>query len=115
MPDILYTPRYEDDLVRIYKYSTRKWGRPVAERTLAQIAEVERCALSDPGFGKVDAEYHSPIYRYATTRNGQTVFFHRIGADVVMIAAGSAGRAWHRIMQRIEPRIQAFIDRIDAE
>ena len=28
-PEILYTPRYEDDLVRIYKYSARKWGRSV--------------------------------------------------------------------------------------
>ena len=42
MPEILYTPRYEDDLVRIYKYSARKWGRSVAERTLKQIAEVEQ-------------------------------------------------------------------------
>ena len=42
MPEILYTPRYEDDLVRIYKYSARKWGSSVAERTLKQIAEVEQ-------------------------------------------------------------------------
>lgn len=33
---------YENDLVRIYKYSARKWGRSVAERTLKQIAEVEQ-------------------------------------------------------------------------
>ena len=65
MPEILYTPRYEDDLVRIYKYSARKWGRSVD--------------------------------------------------DVVMIAAGYSGRAWRRIMQRIEPQIQAFIDRIEAD
>ena len=63
MPDIFYTPRYEDDLVRIYKYSARKWGRPVAERTLGQITELEQMALADPGFGRVDAEHHSPIYR----------------------------------------------------
>ena len=50
MPEILYTPRYEDDLVRIYKYSTRKWGRSVAERTLKQIAEVEQAAMADPEF-----------------------------------------------------------------
>ena len=85
MPDIFYTPRYEDDLVRIYKYSARKWGRPVAERTLEQIADVEQKALTDPDFGKVDAQYHSPIYRYATIRNSQTVFFHHLGEDVVMI------------------------------
>ena len=39
---MLCTPRYEDDLVRIYKYSARKWRRSVAERTLKQIAEVEQ-------------------------------------------------------------------------
>ena len=54
MPEILYTPpRYGDDLVRIYKYSARKWGRPVAERTLKQIAEVEQAALADPDFGLI--------------------------------------------------------------
>jgi len=112
MPDIFYTPRYEDDLVRIYKYSARKWGRPVAERTLKQIAEVEQKALADPSFGKVDEQHHSPIYRYAIIQNSQTIFFHRLGEDVVMITAGYSGRAWHSIMQRIEPQIQAFIDQI---
>ena len=86
MPDIFYTPRYEDDLVRI-KYSARKWGSPVAERTLGQITELEQMALADPLFGRVDAEHHSPIYRYATIRNSQTIFFHRLGEDVVMMMA----------------------------
>ena len=76
MPEILYTPRYEDDLVRIYKYSARKWGRSVAKRTLKQIAEVEQAALADPDFGKTDARYHSPVFRHATVKNNQTVFFH---------------------------------------
>ena len=114
MPDIFYTPRYEDDLVRIYKYSVRKWGRPVAKRTLEQIEEVEQKALADPSFGKVDEQYHSPIYRYATIRNSQTVFFYRLGEDVAMITAGYSGRAWHRILQRIEPQIKDFIRRMEA-
>ena len=116
MPEILYTPRYEDDLVRIYKYSARKWGRSVAERTLKQIAEVEQAALADPDFGKkMDAQYYSPVFRHAIVKNSQTVFFHRLGDDVVMIAAGYSGRAWRRIMQRVEPQIQAFIDRIETD
>ncbi|MEO1609221.1 MAG: hypothetical protein AAFR90_07695 [Pseudomonadota bacterium] len=100
--------------MRIYKYSARKWGRPVAERTLGQITELEQMALADPGFGRVDAEHHSPIYRYATIRNSQTIFFHRLGEDVVMITAGYSGRAWRQIMQRIEPQIKAFIDQIET-
>ena len=79
MPEILYTPRYEDDLVRIYKYSARKWGRSVAERTLKQIAEVEQAALADPDFGKMDAQYYSAVFRHAIVKNSQTVFFHRLG------------------------------------
>ena len=115
MSDIFYTPRYVYDLVRIYKYSARKWGRPVAKRTLTQIAEVEQHALDDPDFGKRDAQYHSPIYRYATVRNGQTIFFYRLGDDVVMITAGYSGRAWNRVMKRIEPQIKAFIDQIETD
>jgi len=114
MPNIFYTPRYENDLVRIYKYSARKWGGPVAERTLKQITELEQKALADTLFGSLDAEHYSPIYRYATIRNSQTIFFHRLGEDVVMITAGYSGRAWHRIMQRIEPQIKDFIDQIET-
>lgn len=115
MPDILYTPRYEDDLVRIYKYSARKWGRPVAERTLDQINEIEKMALGDPGFGKIDEQNHSEIYKYATTPNSQTVFFHRVKEDVIMITAGYSGRGWHHIMKQIDPQIRNFIERIRLE
>ena len=114
MPEILYTPRYEDDLVRIYKYSARKWGKSVAERTLKQIAEVEQAALADPDFGKTGAQYHSPVFRHVTVKNNQTVFFHRLGDDIVMITAGYSGRAWNRIIKRIKPQIQAFIDQIET-
>ena len=114
MPEIFYTPRYEDDLVRIYKYSARKWGSSVAERTLKQIAEVEQAALANPDFGKTDAQYHSPVFRHVTVKNNQTVFFHRLGDDIVMITAGYSGRGWQRIMQRIKPQIQAFIDRVET-
>ncbi len=109
MPDILYTSRYDDDLVRIYKYSVRRCGKPVAMRTMDQIAEVEQKALANPEFGKLDSLYHSPIYRYATIPNGQTVFFHRLGENVVMITAGYKGRAWNLLLQRIEPEIKNFI------
>lgn len=115
MADILYTPRYEDDLVRIYKFSYQKWGKTVAERTMAQIAEVEDRALSEPDFGKLDAKYHSPVYRYATIANGQTVFFHRSGDNVVMITAGYTGRGWNQIMQRIEPQIRQYLEQIEAK
>ena len=114
MPEILYTPRYEDDLVRIYKYSASKWGSSIAERTLKQIAEVEQAALADPDFGKTDAQYHSPLFRHVTVKNNQTVFFHRLGDDIVMITAGYSGRAWNRIIKRIKPQIQAFIDQIET-
>ena len=115
MPNIFYTPRYEEDLVRIYKYSARKWGRLVAERTLRQINEVEKMALADVNFGKVDNNYHSKIYRYATTPNSQTVFFHRLGKDVIMITAGYSGRGWHYVMKRITSQVQTFIDQIRPE
>lgn len=114
MADIFYTPRYEADLVHIYKYSTEKWGRDVANRTMAQITDLEEKTLSDPDFGKLDAHFHSPIYRYATIANSQTIFFHRIGDDVIMITAGWAGRAWHYIMQKIEPQIQDFLKELDS-
>lgn len=100
--------------MRIYKYSACKWGRSVAERTLKQIAEVEQAALADPDFGKADAQYHSPVFRHVTVKNNQTVFFHRPGDDIVMITAGYSGRAWNRIIKRIKPQIQAFIDRIET-
>ncbi len=109
MPDILYTPRYDDDLVRIYKYSVRRWGKSVAMQTMVQISEVEQKALADPNFGKFDSLYHSPIYRYATISNSQTVFFHRLDDNVVMITAGYKGRAWNILLQRIEPEIKRFI------
>ena len=115
MPEILYTPRYEDDLVRICKYSARKWGRSVAERMLKQIAEVEQAALADPDFGKMDAQYHSPVFRQVTVKNNQTVFFHRLGDNIVMITAGYSGRAWNWIIKRIKPQIQAFIDQIETD
>lgn len=113
MPDILYTPRYDDDLVRIYKYSVRRWGKPVAIRTMDQISEVEQQALVDPDFGKLDTLYHSSIYRYATIPNSQTVFFHRLDDDVVMITAGYKGRAWNLLLQRIEPEIKKFIKEVE--
>ena len=113
MPDLFYTPRYDDDLVKIYKYSKKQWGSIVAANTMDQISEIEQKALHDPRFGKIDPAYHSPIYNYATTANSQTVFFHRLGGDVVMIAAGYKGRGWNFILDNIAPEIQAFIDKID--
>lgn len=115
MPDILYTPRYEEDLVRIYKYSARKWGRLVAERTLSQINEVEKRALAHPDFGKVNEHSHSALYRYATTPNSQTVFFHRIKEDVIMITVGYSGRGWPHVLKRIESQIQTFINQIQSK
>jgi plasmid stabilization system protein ParE len=115
MPDILYTPRYDDDLVRIYKYSAIRWGKAIAMRTMDQIAEVEQKALADPDFGKLDSLYHSPIYRYATIPNSQTVFFHRLGDDVVMITAGYKGRAWNLLLKRIEPEVKKFIEEAEGK
>ena len=115
MADLFYTPRYDGDLVAIYKYSKKRWGSIVATRTIEQISNVEQLALSDPQFGRIDAAYHSPIYHYATTANSQTVFFHRLGTDVVMIAAGYQGRGWNFILNDIAPEIQAFIDQVKTD
>ena len=78
MPEILYTPRYEDELVRICKYSARKWGSSVAEWTLKQIAEVEQwtylsgrsrirsSALYLPNWNRVSAKRST---KFPKTRN----------------------------------------------
>lgn len=99
--------------MKIYKYSKKQWGGIVANRTMDQISELEQKALNDPRLGKIDPAYHSPLYNYATTANSQTVFFHRLGDDVVMMTAGYQGRGWSFILERIAPEIQSFIDKID--
>lgn len=84
-------------------------------QTMDQIAEVEQKALVEPSFGKLDRLYHSSIYRYATIPNSQTVFFHRLGDDVVMITAGYKGRSWHFLLQRIEPEIRKFLEKAEGK
>ena len=57
----------------------------------------------------MDAQYYFAVFRHAIVKNSQTVFFHRPGDDVVMIAAGYSGRAWRRIMQGIEPHQAVYM------
>ncbi len=85
MGKIFRTSVYKDNLRKIYAYSLRQFESQAAEETMRQIQSVEQSALNDPNFGKVDVQYHSKIFRYKTIRNSQTIFFHPLGDDVVMM------------------------------
>ena len=112
MAEVFYTPRYDDDLVAIYKHSKREWGERVALETLKQIEAIEHRALQNPAIGKLDPEFHSEFFRCAFTENSQTVFFHRLGSDVVMLTAGYGGRDWKSIMDSLSPELLDFLARI---
>ncbi len=105
MGKILRTPVYKADLRRIYAYSLRHFGEIVANETMRQIQIVEKNALFDRNYGKIDAHYHSTVFHYKTIRNSQTVFFHHIGDDVIMITAGYCGREWMHILKKLENEI----------
>jgi plasmid stabilization system protein ParE len=107
MGKIFRTAVYKADLRRIYAYSLRHFGAQVAQEAMRQIQ-----ALADPTFGKVDARYHSKIFRYKTTRNSQSVFFHAIGDDVVLITTGYCGREWGTVLNRLEETILQQIKNI---
>jgi plasmid stabilization system protein ParE len=102
MGKILRTPVYKANLRKIYAYSLRHFGEQVADETMRQIRAVEQGALNDSGFGKIDAQYHSQIFRYKTTLNSQTIFFHPLGDDIVMITAGFCARDWSVILKKLE-------------
>lgn len=112
MGKIFRTPVYKSDLRSIYAYSLRHFGERVADETMRQIQAVEKKAANDPSYGKLEAHYHSDFFRYRTIRNSQTVFFHHIGDDVVMITAGYCGRNWGAILKTLESEIKQHIQAI---
>jgi plasmid stabilization system protein ParE len=115
MGKIFRTPVYKANLRTIYAYSLRRFGEVVANETMRQIQAVEQGALNDPRYGKIDAQYHSEIFRYKTIRNSQTVFFHPLGDDVVMITAGYCGREWGAILEKIDDEIMQQIKNLSAQ
>lgn len=115
MGKIFRTPVYKNDLRKIYAFSLRHFGALVADETVRQIQTVEQSALADPHFGTVERQYHSKIFRYKTIRNSQTIFFHPIGDDVVMITAGYCGRDWGTILSRVENEVMQQIKRMPVK
>lgn len=115
MGKIFRTPVYKANLRIIYAYSLRHFGEQVADETMRQIQAVEKGALSDPRYGKIDAQYHSEIFRYKTIRNSQTIFFHPLGDDVVMITAGYCGRDWGAILKKLENEIMQQIKSVSVQ
>lgn len=110
MGKIYRTSVYEQDLKRIYRVSKRRFGKNVALETIRQLQELEQKALNDPEFGKINSDYHSPIFKYANILNRQTAFFERIGDDVVMITVGFDGRQWEKGLADIESKILEYIN-----
>lgn len=105
MGKIFRTNLYKTDLGKVYLYSLSCFGEQVANETLNQIKEVEQNALNDKNFGTINEKYHSKIFRYKTTKNKQTVFFHHLIDGVVMITVGYCGREWKFILKKIEDEI----------
>ena len=112
---IFRTPVYKADLRKIYAQSLRRFGEKVADETMRQIHAVEQSALSDSSYGKIDKEHHSKIFRYKTIRNSQTLFFHAIGDDIVMITAGYCSRDWSAILGKMEEEILHIVKNITAK
>lgn len=115
MGKVFRTPTYKSDIRKIYAHSLRRFGEKVADATMLQMKQVEQAALKDPSYGKLDTQYHSTIFRYKTIRNSQTLFFHRLGNDVVMITAGSCRRDWRVILNDLEAEIMQHIKNILAQ
>ena len=115
MGEIFRTSVYKADLRKIYAFSLRRFGAHVADETMRQIQAVEQSALSDPNFGKIDGKYYSEIFRYKTIRNRQTLFFHPLGDDVVMITAGYCGREWRATLSKLEDEIHEQIKNISVK
>lgn len=110
---IIYkTPEVELQYKRIFKKTAKRFGRNVALDTMNQLTEAEEKLANDAVFARHDSKYHSERFEYITIENSQTLFFERINDNIVIVAAGWAGRDWKARLEEMQPYIDRQVEKL---
>lgn len=112
MNKVYKTPEVERQYIRIFKETAKKFGRSVALETMRQLQEAEEKLAADTAFTKHDPDYHSQRFEYMTIQNSQTLFFERLGNNIIIVAVGWSGRNWKERLEEMQPYIDRQMEKL---
>lgn len=80
--------------------------------TMRQLDEAEHKLATETAFVRRDTDHRSDRFEFVTIKNSQTIFFERIGDDIVIVAAGWSGRNWKERLEEMQPYIDQQINKL---